>query len=337
MSDLDVNKKEVIRLRHLLLKMAELAEHVEQTGSFESGLNNSITRYNTIVQRLEQLGACANGLFPPLDSDASAGTLGAEATLLAEYLEDFTQEEEKGPKNAPDINTIVSLAPFLGREELGSMVRERFRSRNRGGRERGRNDEENDEDTNNEESSRPSLKTLVHLAPHMSSSDLGDLVRAYVSQGDGVDLKYIVHLAPHMNSEDLGLLVRACVSGEKGFNSKYLMHLAPHMNSKDLSAIMRDCMPEWFGGSESNSKQSQGKASAPDADAGTAPDPPAQSYRSPAAPPSPPSPVSPVSPPSPPSPVSPVEQPHTTHFSYVTHFNEHDEENKREDIGLQTG
>src|SRR5580704_15078180 len=104
MSDPDVSK-EVTRLRHLLLKMAELAEHVEQTGSFESGLNNSIIRYNTIVQRLEQVGACANGLFPALASDASAGTLGAEATLLAEYLEDIAQEGEKGGKNVPDMAT----------------------------------------------------------------------------------------------------------------------------------------------------------------------------------------------------------------------------------------
>src|SRR5580700_3129003 len=105
MSDTEVDKKEVSRLRHLLLKMAELAEHVEQTGSFESGLNNSLIRYNTIVQRLEQLGACANGLFPALASDASAGTLGAEATLLAEYLEDITKEGEKSTRSLPDIGT----------------------------------------------------------------------------------------------------------------------------------------------------------------------------------------------------------------------------------------
>jgi len=208
------------------------------------------------VQRLEQIGACPNSLFPALSSDASPGTLGAEATLLAEYLEDIAKEEDASPRKLPDLQTIVSLAPFIGREELGNMVRERFRFRDRGRRSRERGDEsqENQEDREEEERGRPNLKTLVHLAPHMSSADLGELVRAYVSRGDGVDLKYIVHLAPHMNSEDLGQLVRACVSGERGFDAKYLMHLAPHMNSKDLSAIMRECMPAWFGSEPAGAK-----------------------------------------------------------------------------------
>ena len=224
MLDPEVNR-EVVRLRHLLLKMAELAEHVEQTGSFQGGLNNSIIRYNTIVQRLEEVGACPRSLFPALDDNSTAATLGAEATLLAEYLQDVTGESEKrGGGSVPDINTIVSLAPFLGRDELGIMVRERFRGR---WRERGRSQNgENNQERDEGERSRMDIKSLVHLAPHIDSEDLADLVRAYLSR-------------------------------EKGFDPKYLVHLAPHMNSKDLSAIIRDCMPDWFGASGESAEEGE--------------------------------------------------------------------------------
>ena len=213
MSDQDVSK-EVTRLRHLLLKMAELAEHVEQTGSFQSGLQNSITRYNTIVLRLEQIGASPPGLFPALDSDASTGTLGAEATLLAEYLEDFTKEE-RSSERLPGLETIVSLAPFLGRDELSSMVRAQFPSGRKHVRRREGQCGSDDEEEAEGERSRPDMRTLVHLAPHLDSADLGELVRAYLAS-------------------------------ESSFDPKFLVHLAPHMKSKDLSAIMREHMADWF-------------------------------------------------------------------------------------------
>src|SRR5260221_2863873 len=124
MSEQETNN-EVRRLRRLLLKMAELAEHVEQTGSFESGVQNSVKRYNAIVGHLEALEALPVSMFPRLEDEADAGQLGAQATLLADYLKDSTEEEEARAISAPDLGSLVALAPFLGSKELSQLVRTR--------------------------------------------------------------------------------------------------------------------------------------------------------------------------------------------------------------------
>lgn len=202
MSDLQSEqKKEIRRLHNLMSKIAELAEHVEQTGSFESGVHNSVARYNAVVERLEAINAVPNGMFPRLREDTSSGELGAEATLLASFLKDIIDEDEPPhAKSSADLGPLIALAPFLGTKELSQLVRERFTR----ARVAGDEDEEAADVPGP-----PDMKTIVGLAPHMKSSDLVELLQGYFAQGGQMDPKYLTALAPHLNSEHLGLLIRS--------------------------------------------------------------------------------------------------------------------------------
>lgn len=209
MSDQD-NKREIRRMLRLLRQMAGLAEHVEQTGSFESGVRNSVKRYNSIVEHLEDNGVLPEEMFPKLEEEADFGQLGAEATLLADYLNDMIEEEEPHRKPGLDLGPVIALAPFLGQSELKKIVRAHFAGKKFGL-------EFDDEEEREENSGQMDLRTLVGLAPHIGSRELGELVRAYLATHPQIDPNQLVALAPHMKSEDLG-------------------------------AIIREYMPTWFGG-----------------------------------------------------------------------------------------
>ena len=195
--------KELRRLSNLVSKIAELAEHVEQTGSFTDGALNSVKRYNVVVERLEIIEAVPAGMFPKLEENTSFGQLGAEATLLASYLKDMVDEdaEQASPPSSkgPDLGPLVALAPFLGSRELSQLVRERFPKAKLAG-------EEDEEVTGY---SGPNLKTIVSLAPHMKSSDLADVLRTYIAAHGSIDPKYLTALAPHLHSEQLSEMMRA--------------------------------------------------------------------------------------------------------------------------------
>jgi hypothetical protein len=195
-----------------LRKMAEMAEHTEQTGSFESGIrNNYVKRYNAIVEHLEEMDVVPEELFPRLDDEADSGQLGAEAMLLADYLADFLEETpppNAGRGNKPDMGLMVALAPFLESKELSNLVRASLAGTPPPA---GEAPEENAADAG------PDLQALVGLAPHIDSGTLAELVQA--------------HLARHKLSDP-----------------RLLTALAPHMKSSDLSRILRSYVPEWFGG-----------------------------------------------------------------------------------------
>jgi hypothetical protein len=224
-----MDMSEVRRLRKLLGRMMELANHVEQTGSFESGAHDSVRRYNAIVERLEEIGAISENTFPRFDEGDESigfGRLGAECTLLAGYLENLMEEEEpedfRGGRRhrrrfRENIGELVALAPFLGSEELHKLVKSHFTGMKAG------------EDTDTDEEDKP-------------------------------DLKHIISLAPHMNSEDLEQLLLACLSRNPNINPKYLTALAPHLSSEALGRILREYLPAWF---EAEKKQEEGATEAP--------------------------------------------------------------------------
>jgi hypothetical protein len=228
MSEQDQTKetrpKEVRRLRHLLLKMAELAEHVEQTGSFESGVQISVKRYNAVVRRLEETEALPASMFPLLDESADAGQLGAEATLLAEYLNDLAEESGEGGSSCdpPELGSLIALAPFLGSQELSQLVRARFALKG--------NEEESGAEPS--ASTQPDLKTIAELAPHLSSADVGELVRACLARNENVNPKYLARLAPHMNSKDLGKLLRTQMPGWFGTQSSPRPEVSPDLQEE---------------------------------------------------------------------------------------------------------
>ncbi len=148
---------EVAQLRRLLHRMADLAEHASQTGSFKGGAQGSVRRYNAVVERLEDLEAVPEDVFQKLDEDdANFDELGAEARLLEEYLEDEEQrtaDPAAGPKKM-DMQMIVGLAPFMDKQELAALLRAAM---------------------SQQKTMNPGL--LVGLAPFIDRQDLGRIVR----------------------------------------------------------------------------------------------------------------------------------------------------------------
>ena len=212
MADQD-QKKEVRRIRTLLAKMAEMAEHVEQTGSFESSIRNNVKRYNNIVEHLEDQDILPEDVFPELDEDSDSGQLGAEAKLLADYLNDLGSEEEpaRGPEGTrrgegkrPDLGMMVALAPFLERNELTNIV-------------------------------------LKHFTGQTTPSEEA----APVAPGNA-DIQTVIALAPHVDKATLGQMARACLAKQPLTDPKMLVALAPHMDSAEFSALLRAYLPDWF-------------------------------------------------------------------------------------------
>jgi hypothetical protein len=206
----DPNKKEVRRMRALLQRMSEIAEHAEQSGSFEGAAHNYVKRYNAIVEHLEEEEVLAEDLFPKLDEDSDIGQLGAEAKLLGNYLDDIIEESpapagkgkgEKGEKGRADLGVLVALAPFLGSNELSKLVRQHF-------------DKEAEE------------KVQPRAEP---------------------DLKTIIELAPHIDKVSLSKLVRNALARQSITDPRLLVELAPHMDAAEFAEILREQFPEWFG------------------------------------------------------------------------------------------
>ncbi len=157
---------------------------------------------------LEEREIIPEEMFPMLEEDeADSGQLGAEASLLADYLADLAEEETSpaGAGSKPDMGMLVALAPFLEQKELSKMMRKHF-------------------------TGQASAAEEEEAAPQQ-----------------GPDLKTIAGLAPFVDRKTLGEMVRACLSRQKITDPSVLVALAPHMDSQELSKILREHLPEWFG------------------------------------------------------------------------------------------
>lgn len=205
-------KREVKQMRSLLRRVAELAEHVELTGTFEGGARHSVHRYNAILEHLEENGIVPEELFPRLDEDETDfGTLGAEAKFLENYLGDIAEEQEDDeepqrrskPKGKVEMGLIAALAPFLEQRDLSQIIRAHF--------------------------------DWTPKAPDPPSPP-----------GEGQDLKTVVALAPFIDKQTLTELVRACLARGAAADPKVFAALAPHMDSGDLGQLLREYLPQWF-------------------------------------------------------------------------------------------
>lgn len=219
-------KQEIRRIRNLLLKMAETAEHAEQTGSFESGVRNYVKRYNAIVEHLEEEDIVPEDLFSELDEDeTNFGQLGAEATLLADYI---SEDAEESPKESTKreqkegLGPLVALAPFLGSSELSKLVRERLGVTV----------------TVSSDQPTPPMPPVPPVPPHGTAPP---------APSQGPDLSTIVALAPFLDAEAVSQMVFAAVSQRKISDPGALVALAPFMDKADFSRLVREQLPSWFG------------------------------------------------------------------------------------------
>lgn len=187
-------------------------------------------RYNAIVEHLEEENVIPENLWPALDDDeTNYGQLGAEASLLADYLNDVAEEAPGPPPHREKhegLGPLIALAPFLGSEELSKLVRQRLG---------------------------------VDTAPAPPAPP------APPASPQGPDLQMIVGLAPHIDSATLAEMVRACLSRQKITDPNLLIALAPHMNSADLSQLLREQLPEWIGAAPERSEENPAEPGTPTA------------------------------------------------------------------------
>ncbi len=133
------NIAEIKRRRRLLRESADIAQHASLTGSLAGGASRAVRRYNSVVARLEEIGAATPGMFEPLPDTTTFDELGVESTLLAGYLkEDIDQYERQqsaqagqgggGPNNLfiTSANSLEGLKDLQELKDLGRMIREGF-------------------------------------------------------------------------------------------------------------------------------------------------------------------------------------------------------------------
>ena len=117
-------RDEIRRLRRMLTELGELAEHASLTGALERGAPAAIRRYNTVLQRLQELGAVPSS-FGRLGDDVSFDEIKVESALVASYLKD----DERGPLGGgprgtnSSLHLVAGLAPFVDKHELLELLR----------------------------------------------------------------------------------------------------------------------------------------------------------------------------------------------------------------------
>lgn len=217
-------RNDVRQMRFLLGRIAELAEHAENTGTFEGGAQMSARRYNRIIDAMEEQEILPQDIFPRLEDSVSFSTLGAEARLLKEYLDEYGNgDEEEGVdaerdrdrdrgrrrrdrdrdrdrgqgEGTPDLGLITAIAPFMEQKDLSRLVSRHFPN--------------NNPDVNNSaapDTSLPGLQEIVDLAPFVERATLQALVEAYIARGGRVESKKIVELAPFLPRDFFGQLLQ---------------------------------------------------------------------------------------------------------------------------------
>lgn len=173
-------------------------------------MRNSVKRYNTIVEHLEDINALPEELFPQLDEDEAAwGQLGPEAALLADYLGDLLEGEPKEASPRRHLGELIGLAPFLEGKELSQLIQTHF---------------------------------LGNPPAPPDAPPPGSPAEA----AQGPDLKTIVGLAPHIDKATLKEMVQACLSHQRVSDPNLLVSLAPHLDSATFGQLLREHLPGWF-------------------------------------------------------------------------------------------
>jgi hypothetical protein len=107
-------------LRRMLREIADLAENASLTGGLASGAPRAIRRYNAVLGQLVESGSVPKGIFEELNPETSDyGQLGVDARLLASYLKGQGESNGNG-----DTSMLIRLAPFIRGEDLALLVKE---------------------------------------------------------------------------------------------------------------------------------------------------------------------------------------------------------------------
>jgi len=132
-----------------------MCDQASLTGSLSGGSKRAAQRYNSVLSYLVRSGNVPDSLFAPIPEDAGYGEIGVEARMLAGYLPSNREKNKFQDDN--EKNILIRLAPFVGRDELGLLIREQI------GKGVGLD-----------------MNTLSNLAPFLGQDILGELIRGHL-------------------------------------------------------------------------------------------------------------------------------------------------------------
>lgn len=125
MSNERETQKEIRRIVRMLEATTRHLEKASILDGLSSGEARCIRQFNNALARLHDLEALPEGLFEPLDEEASVGDIGQAYHQVATYLKegmgfdfdfDFKKEKETIGNVMKDVGEVVTRAVFSARE-----------------------------------------------------------------------------------------------------------------------------------------------------------------------------------------------------------------------------
>lgn len=124
-----MSRTQLEAVRRMLRELSEMCENASLTGALSGGAAHATARYNRMLETLEAEAAVPPGMFSRLDEQSTGfGQLAVETRLLLASLKDEEDEEEgrHGRRGRRGLGALIGLAPFLDRDDLEKLVRERL-------------------------------------------------------------------------------------------------------------------------------------------------------------------------------------------------------------------
>ena len=152
----DRSEEKIDNARHMLSEIGRMAEEASLTGGLNGGASRLAEFYNQVLAQVQEEGRVNSPIFQPVDpATAEYARLAVDAHMLSAGLGGGPRERRSGRDDAEgDDNILPALAPFIGSEELGLLVKEKLRS-----------------------GAQVKDHILMAIAPFLDSGMLGDLVR----------------------------------------------------------------------------------------------------------------------------------------------------------------
>ncbi len=125
MSNERETQKEVRRIVRMLEETTKHLERASLLDTFSDGDARCISQFNNALARLYDLEALPEGLFEPLEEDASVGAIGYAYHQVATYLKDglnidfdfdFKKEKETIGNVMKDVGEVMTRSIFSARD-----------------------------------------------------------------------------------------------------------------------------------------------------------------------------------------------------------------------------
>jgi hypothetical protein len=124
-----MSRTQLEAVRRMLRELSEMCENASLTGALAGGAAHATTRYNRMLETLEDEDVVPHGMFSKLDEQSTGfGQLAVDCRLLLASIRDDGDGDEgrrSGKRGGRGLGALIALAPFLDKDDLENLVRER--------------------------------------------------------------------------------------------------------------------------------------------------------------------------------------------------------------------